>query len=333
MVLIGQALYEVGDPVHPRLLCQTAYTVAHLFTSDTFEYLRPYGAGTQVILHSIGSGNESVILTLPAPMALLSGPFSKAGAWTLDGGAAATAVEATDTSGNPQIQVWLYSEASAHMLYAFQMPRLGCFCRFALPAPTLAFSPDNEYLVSGWPIGAGSVPMKVFSVSGHFQVGALDPGDTSALWSRTGHTLYGVGAAAPAIMWMPDNDQRTLLHAPAMPYMAGLSPDGQDIAFTGYSPTGAQSALRLYDYNLPMASTRTLLDASRSEVTFVKDGWVWYREEIACTGCPGGTQASDKVFALNLTAGGSETPVVFAAGENPAELNSGWGPGEFYPNS
>ena len=118
-----------------------------------------------------------------------------------------------------------------------------------------------------------------------------------------------------------------------MPYMAGLSPDGGDIAFTGYSPAGDQSALRPYDYNLPVASTRVLLDSPRSEVTFVKDGWVWYREEVVCNDCPGGTQASGKVFALNIAAGGAETPVVFAAGESPAELKSGWGPGEFYPNS
>lgn len=121
MVLLGQDLYEVDNPVHARLLCRFANTVAHLFTSDTFEYVRPNGAGTQVVLHSIGSGNESVILTLPAPVALLGGPFARAGAWRLDGGAAATAVQATDSAGNPQVQVWLYSDASAHMLYASRL--------------------------------------------------------------------------------------------------------------------------------------------------------------------------------------------------------------------
>ena len=66
----------------------------------------------------------------------------------------------------------------------------------------------------------------------------------------------------------------------------------------------------------------------RSQVVFVKDGWVWYFEEVACTACAGGTKPSGKVFAMNLS-GGAETPVAFAAGEAPPDLE----PGEFWPNS
>jgi len=35
---------------------------------------------------------------------------------------------------------------------------------------------------------------------------------------------------------------------------------------------------------------------------------------------------------MNLAAG-VETPVVFAAGESPLELKSGWSAGQFWPNS
>ncbi len=46
-----QVLYDVTDPVRPRLLCKIAYTSAHLFTQDTFEYLKPVSATeTDVIL-------------------------------------------------------------------------------------------------------------------------------------------------------------------------------------------------------------------------------------------------------------------------------------------
>jgi hypothetical protein len=55
-----QVLYDVTDPVRPRLLCKIAYTSAHLFTGDTFEYLKPVSATeTDVMLHALGSGNES----------------------------------------------------------------------------------------------------------------------------------------------------------------------------------------------------------------------------------------------------------------------------------
>jgi hypothetical protein len=61
-----QLLYDVSDPVHPRLLCRISSTSAHLFTGDTFEYLKPVSATeTDVMLHSLGSGNESVAARFP----------------------------------------------------------------------------------------------------------------------------------------------------------------------------------------------------------------------------------------------------------------------------
>src|SRR5260370_18667163 len=55
-----QLLYDVTDPVRPRLLCKISNTSTHLFTLDTFEYLKPVSATeTDVMLHSLGSGNES----------------------------------------------------------------------------------------------------------------------------------------------------------------------------------------------------------------------------------------------------------------------------------
>src|SRR6266849_9463586 len=110
-------------------------------------------------------------------------------------------------------------------------------------------------------------------------------------------------------------------------YMAGLSPDGTQIAYTGFA---AAVSIRVYVYGIGTGNLRTLIDQSRSEITFVKDGWVWYLEEAPCASGAGGTGPTDKVFAMNL-ANGVETPVVFAAGESPSVLKSSWGSGQFWP--
>ena len=329
MALIGHAIYEVGDPVHPRLLCTIKSTVAHLFTGDTFEYLLPSGGGTQAVLHSIGSGNDSVIATFPAPFAVLEGTF----AWTLNGGAAAAVVQATDSSGNPQLQVWLYSNASAHMLYAFQSPATDCICRFGLPGFTLAFSADGQYLVSGWPIGKGAVGLDIFRVSDRLLQATVDVSAYHAFWTPTGHTLYASGSSLSVAHWSPEQGLGYLADTPVWPYEPDMSPDGKQVAYTAYADPANFANLRVYVFDIATQTTRMLTNTQRSEATFVKDGWVWYSEEVACTdNCVGGTEPSGKVFAMN-TAGGAETPVVFAAGESPSDLQSGWGPAEFWPNS
>jgi hypothetical protein len=71
---------------------------------------------------------------------------------------------------------------------------------------------------------------------------------------------------------------------------------------------------------------------------FIKDGWVWYLDERACTAadaCPGATMPSGKVWAMNL-ATGSEQEVSWAFGDDPHGQAGivGWGvftPGEFWP--
>jgi hypothetical protein len=158
MALVGQAIYDVTDATHPRLLCQVSNTATHLYTGDTFQYIRRSGdSGTEVVLHSIGSGNESVVAGWP--IKLLGSVFGNVGAWSLDGNEAATAVAVTDSSDDTAIQIWLFSQPSTTMLYEFAQPLTDCICRFGLAPPVLAFSADGQYLVSGWPIGKGAVSL------------------------------------------------------------------------------------------------------------------------------------------------------------------------------
>jgi len=335
-VLIGQALYNVADPVHPQLMCLIKNTVAHLYTQDTFAYLRRSGdEATEVVLRSMGSGNESVVAGWT--LKLLEGPFGKVGSWTPDGNEAASAVGGTDASGNPTIQIWLFNESlqpKKRMLYDFLQPLTDCICRFGLAPPTLAFSADGQYLVSAWPIGKGAAPLHIYRAADASLMQTLDMIDGQAFWSPTGHRLYVTTRRDAPQSWTPELGLQSLDGSNAWVFMPGISPDGAWVAYTAGLPPDSLSppTLRVYVYDHVAHKTRMLTDQARSEVTFVRDGWVWYREEAPCTSCPGPTGPTDKVFAMDLSTG-VETPVVFTSGESPSSLDSGWSTGQFWPSS
>lgn len=332
MALVGGALYDVSDPVHPVLICQISNTVAKLFTGDTFGYLRRSGdTGTEVVLRSIGSGNESVVAGWP--LRLLGGPFGFSSAWTINGTEAASAVAATDPNGNQTIQVWLFVQPSSSMLYAFNQPLTDCICRFGIPPPTLSFSADSQYLAAGWPVGKGAIAIQVFRTFDHAMVAPLDNSYVHAVWSPTGHTLYLSALTAQPAMWTPEGGLAPLAGATGWFEMPAMSPDGNYVAYTAYPDPQNQVDPHVYVYDLRNHASRPLSQAMRSDATFVKDGVVWAMEEVACSsGCAGSTQASGKVFAID-TASGAEAQVVFRSGESPAELKSGWSAGQFWPNS
>ena len=333
-----QLLYDVSDPVHPRLLCTISNTSAHLFTGDTFEYLKPVSSSeTDVILHSLGSGNESVAGSFPFNAVIVS--------WLPDLSVAAYTLPVPQDSGNfpaGGVAVYLYSNQQATPLVTYRIGIGDCICRFGLPPQVLDISPDGQYVAAGWESGKGSEPIAVYRVADLRLASSFDTSFSSVFWDRTGHRLFltrfGNNAAQQA--WTPEGGVADLAGAAAWSYSPGVSPDGSRVAYTAYSDPINFQQLRVYTYDLKAGTTRMLIDKLRSQVTFVKDGWVWYLEEVACgptDGCPGSSQPGNTVYAMNL-ATGAEQAVSFATGEDPRSQGGvmGWGvvgPGEFWPAS
>lgn len=315
------------DPVRPRLLCHFTATSVHLFTGDTFTYLRPAGPdSTQVVLHSMGS--ESLAGTFPLGRYESWGGYM---AYTPDASYAATAAQ---DNPDADIHIWLASQRSAVEVRTFPVPIADCVCRFGLPQPTLSFSADGQYLVSGWPVGKGGslAPMQVLRVTDQKVVSTFDPIDAAVVWSHTGHTLYVTGYQATSA-WTPEGGLVALPGVAPWQVEPGVSADGAFTAYTAFTSGMDDTTLRVFVYDFANKKTRMLIDALRSEVVFVKDGWVWYHDEVACSiNCAGGTEAGTTTYVMNL-ATGSEVIVDFTQGESPDALQSGWGPGEFWPNS
>lgn len=337
MVMLGDEsspfhlVYEVSDPTHPRLVCTIARTSAHLFTADTFEYLRPVSADeTDMVLHSIGSGNESVAARFPFDQ-----PY---GSWMTDGSEMAYSVQGSTADGFGSTQVWLYSQGHNALLYTYTDGIGDCICRFGLPPQELALSPDGQYLVAGWIAGKGSEPLAVYRISDRTRVVTLGQSFPTAFWDRTGHRLFVDGLFNDQMQtWTPEAGFATLPGS-AWSYEPGLSPDASHGVYTAYADTG-DTQPRVYVYDLKAQSARLLVDKLRAGIMFVKDGWVWYDEEKTCTSadsCAGSTTPTGSTFAMQLTSN-VEQAVTFDAGDSPGEQASGLGwrglAGDYWPNS
>jgi len=332
IAMIGRAIYDVSDPVRPQLICRFENTAAHLNSADSFTYLRAAPNNeTAVVLHPMARGSESVIGSIP----LASPSWGGYVAWTPDGKEAATTTLSSDSDGFQRIHVWLYSQRSSTQLYSFVQPLTDCICRFGLPRPMLDFSADGQYLVSGWPIGKGATPGVVWRVANPARVATLDGTDSVVAWDGVGHRLF-VSGMSGSRTWTPEGGFVTLKGAKQWPFEPGVAPGGTQVAYTAFVDNGIPTSLRVWMYDAPSDTTRLLIDSLRSEVVFVKSGWVWYREEATCDpatcGAPWGTQPTSSVYAMNLS-NGVERSVYFIPGQSPWALDSGWGPAELWPGS
>jgi hypothetical protein len=322
-------IYDVTDPVRPRLQCRVLGTSAHLSGETNFAYLDPRSADqTNIVTHWFADGHESSAAALPVSV-------SK-GAWLPNGILSAYTVPI-----GASMQVWLYEGGTSSLLFTYPIPAVGCHgCRFGLPPQVLAVSPDAAgYLVAGWALGKGGAGLAVYRMSDRARVATFDQA-VSAFWDRSGHRLFVIGTGGDlAQVWTPESGLSSVAGAAGRLYLAGLSPDGGQIAYTASIDPNSPK-WRVFVYDQKTAKTRMLVDKLRTQVLFVRSGWVWYLEEVPCDagGCQQmGTVPTGKVFAMQLSSG-TETEVIFEAGENPvkpaAEVN--WlpfAPGEFWPLS
>lgn len=340
-------LYDVSDPVHPRLICSITNTSAHLVLGwpeppmgpgNGIAWLKQISANeTDVVLHTLPGGNDRLVGTFPFRLQF--------GAWMTDTSAAAYTIPVPPDNANfpaGGTQVWLYSGGLTAPLYTYRNGFGDCLCRFGLSPPVLAISPDGQYIVAGHIAGKGSEPLVVYRVSDRTRITTLDNASV-AFWDRTGHRLFLETFGTPvAQSWTPEAGTSNLPGASFWSFLAGQSPDGTQVAYTAYTDpiATAASPLRVYVYDLKAAKTRMLIDKLRTQVLFVKDGWVWYLEEATCDpqvcGAPWGTMPTGKVFAMQLSTS-AESEVSFAPGENPIVQPAGpanwlpFGPGEFWP--
>lgn len=327
----GTVLYDVSDPLHPHTVCKLLNTQAHIVTGTSFEYLVPRADGTtDVVLHALGSNNESVAATFKADLyhATFSwwapvtwSPSRQTMAYLADGG--------TDANGFGVTDVWLATAASRSKIYSYSVAGRDAFGRPGFAPPTLAFSPDGAYLAAGWTVA--NSPVRVFQVSDRANVTPSWPADFRfAFWGKKDDTLFIVGLQSVA-SWKPGGPVTALPATSGWVLDPNLSPDGTQVAFTAVTST---RDVRPYVYDLDAKTSRLLVSQARSSTSFVRSAWVWYAEEKPCVpstdnACFDPTQPDGNVLAFEL-ATGRESLVTFAAGEAPS--NFGMTPVDLWPS-
>jgi len=292
---------------------------------------------TAVVLRSLGSGSESIAAQLPF--------YATDAAWLPDRSVMAYTTQVPvdgDYFFAGGFEVWLYSQGRTASLFKYRNGIGDCICRFGLPPQVLAISPDGQYVAAGWEAGKGSEPLHIYRVSDRSLAATMDAQVSSAMWDRSGHRLFLTSfGIQPEQAWTPEAGVVPLAGAGAWSVFPGLSPDGAEVAYTTYLDPDVGHQPRSFVYDLKAGTTRMLIDKLRTQVLFVKVGWVWYLEEQSCaTGdtCAGSTAPSGKVFAMQLSTG-SETEVTFGAGENPLIPKSGYldwtsfDPGDLWPTA
>lgn len=328
----GSVLYDVTDPLHPRAVCKIYNAMAHIVTGTAFEYLVPHPDGTtDVVLHALGSNNETVAATFKADLYDTNLSFFVPVAWSPTVSAMAYLADGgTDANGLGVTDVWLATASGRTKIFSYSVPGRDAFGRPGFAPITLAFSPDGAYLAAGWTVATS--PVQVFRLSDRANVAPAWPSDFRfAFWAKHDDTLFVVGLQSVAT-WKPAGPVTALPSTPAWVLQPNLSPDGTQVAFTTLTSTGD---VRPYTYDLDTATSRRLVDQSRSATSFVRSGWIWYAEETPCvqsdnSPCFDPTQPDGNVLALDL-ASGRESLVTFAAGEGPPSF--GQAPVDLWPSN
>ena len=316
-VVAGAFVYDVADPVRPRLVCRSANTVIHVLDGNAIAYTAVVADHVVIVRRDLATGAESRI----AQLRIAPRPYYWAWAgWTWDG-----SLEVYTTAGAPRadgrwlVSVHLFSNGADNVLYTLDAGPGGLEGRWG-PRGVLAFSPDRAYLaISDFPFYIYGENVRIFSVADQRQKFATKGTPSGGTWIANDRFVWASGSL---MQWSPSTGV-TLLRSEYWYGVTG-SGDGHWLAGMLFAKLDANS----YDNSKP----RGLIVAVGGGTTFQPTGLasspgfvtptvVWYAEEGPSTegGLAGDTSPTGVIRAFNL-ASASDQAVRFVAGEAPTQF-------------
>jgi hypothetical protein len=300
-VVSGQFIYDVSDPIHPRLVCRTSNTYLHLVDSNAIAYTTVAAKQVYVVRRDLTTGAESTVGLLPAD------PHGSKG-WTSDGSLEVYTTSQKRANGSYLVQIHLWSSGADHVLFGIDPGFGGVESRWAA-LPAVEFSPDHAYIAlseSTFSINPHSV--RIFSVADQRQV-LVSGVAVGGTWISNDHFVWAT-AAGSVMQWTPSTGAKLLRserwHGP-----------------TSSSDGGWMAATLLSNYSKPrvlvvaISGGQTLQTKGLgSAPTFVTPTVVWYAEEGPGTVVDPTSAPNGIVRSLDLT-NGSDRVVQFRAGEKP----------------
>ena len=303
-VVAGQFLYNVTDPIHPRLVCRTTTTYLHLLGGNAIAYTTVAARKVYIVRRELTTGAESQIGLLPAD------PHGSK-SWTSDGSLEVYSTSQARANGGFLVHVHLWSSGADHVLYSINAEVGGIEGRWAA-LPTLEFSPDHAYVaISDSTFTVTSHNVRIFSVADRRQVFVNALPALGGTWVASDHFVWAV-ASGSVMHWTPAEGAigfrlERFWHGPTS------SSDGGWLAGTLLTNLAKPRVLIV-----PVSGGQTFQTKGLgSAPAFVTPSVVWYAEESAVAG--GGATATwpdGKVHALDV-ADGSDRVVQFRTGEKP----------------
>lgn len=298
-VVAGQFIYDVSDPVHPRLVCRTNNTYLHLLDGNAIAYTTVAARKVFIVRRDLSTGAESQIGQLPAD------PHG-AKSWTSDGSLEVYATSLPRANGRFLVQIHLWSDGADHVLYSIDAGPGGVESHWS-QLPMVEISPDHAYVaISDSTFTITSSNVRIFSVLDLRQ--KFVPGTAfGGTWIANDRFVWA-SASGSVMQWTPTGGAK-LLRSERW-FGPTSSSDGGWLAATLLTDTSKPRVLMV-----PVGGGRTFQAGLGSGPAFVTPTVVWYAEEGPSTGYDP-TSPNGIVHSLDLT-NGSNQVVQFRVGEKP----------------
>jgi len=302
-IVAGQFVYNVTDPIHPRLVCRTTTTYLHLLDGNAVAYTTVAAKKVYIVRRDLTTGAESQIGQLPAdPQGSKS--------WTSDGSLEVYSTSAPRLNGRFLVSIHLWSNGADHVLYTIDAGVGGVEGRWSA-LPTVEFSPDHAYIaVSDSTFTVTGHTLRIFSVADRSQVFVNAGPALGGTWIASDH-FFWAAASGSVMHWTPAEGAKAFRlerfwHGPTS------SSDGGWLAGTLLTNIAKPRVLIV-----PVGGGRTFQTKGLgSAPAFVTPTMVWYAEEGPGTVVDPTSSPNGIVRSLDLT-NGSDRVVQFRAGEKP----------------
>lgn len=295
-------LYDVADPIHPRLICRGDSTRMHLLGQNAIAYTTVVAGHVVIVRRDLTTGIESRIAQLH--MNPLS-DYLYSGAWTWDG-----SLEVYSTSVAYQcsslVSLHLWSGGADHVLYSIDSGCGGIESRWA-QQPLLEFSPDGSYVAisdTGYSLSHQNV--RIFLVADRRQKLISGGSTTGGTWIGNDRFVWANGSQQ-LMQWTPSAGA-TVLRTEKW-FGVTSSSDGRWLAGTLLTDTTAPHV-----FIAPVGTGRTFRTGLASSPEFVTPTVVWYHLEGPSNSGYDPTAPTRVIHALDVV-NQTDRVVTFRAGE------------------
>jgi hypothetical protein len=322
-VIAREFLYDVTDPIHPRLICRATNTGMVLLDNNTVGFTTVVANHVVIVRRDLTTGAES------RGAQLHMAPKSRywfGATWTWDGALEVYGTSVPINTGPYSVQVHLWSNGADHVLYTVQAIPGGIESRW-FGRPILELSPDRSYLaIADFGFTISNNRVRIFGVADRRQKFVAATASAGGTWVAPDRFVWATatGLTPGRVMaWTPAGGAK-VLRAESW-FEATSSSDGRWLAATLAT-----------DFNLPrvviapLGTGRTFRTGLASSASFVTPNVVWYAEEKKNPAGYNPTSPDGVVHAFDVV---NETDriVTFTAGEVPKDTSGNlqccWGLG------